>query len=56
MDEGLFMWERIVLAGIITFCIYLFLNLGGNSANMPSLDAKTEVLPKFINRIAFLNL
>jgi len=26
------MWERIILAGIATFCIYLFLNLGNNSS------------------------
>lgn len=25
------MWERIILAGIATFCLYLFLNLGSNS-------------------------
>ncbi len=34
VDRGLgfrVMWERIILAGIATFCIYLFLNVGNNS-------------------------
>ena len=46
------MLERIVLAAIITFCVYLFLNLGSKSANIPSLDAKREVIPEFVKRIA----
>ena len=25
------MWERIILAGVATFCIYLFLNAGSKS-------------------------
>ena len=36
------MLERIVLAAIITFCMYLFLNFGGKSSNSNStlLEAK----------------
>ena len=37
------MLERILLAAIMTFCIYLFLNLGGSSdapsSNMPTNTA-----------------
>jgi hypothetical protein len=46
------MLERIVLAAIITFCVYLFINFGGNSSNAPSFDAKQEAKPGFISRIA----
>ena len=46
------MLERILLAAIITFCVYLFLNLGNKPANAPSVDAKREVIPEFIKRIA----
>ena len=45
------MLERIVLASIITFCVYLFLNLGGNPVNTPSLDGKQEFIPEFVKRI-----
>lgn len=45
------MLERILLAGIITFCIYLFLNLGGKPSNTPTLDAHNRVMnPGFFNR------
>lgn len=46
------MLERIVLAAIITFCVYLFLNLGSKPSNSPSMDAKQEVIPGFITKIA----
>ena len=49
------MLERILLAGIITFCIYLFLNLGGKSSNAPVIDAKQEAIPAFMHRIASLS-
>ena len=29
------MWERLILAGVATFCIYLFLNLG-NKPTQPN--------------------
>ncbi len=45
------MWERIVLAAIITFCVYLFLNLGTNPINTPSVDTKQELIPEFVKRI-----
>lgn len=45
------MLERIVLAAIITFCVYLFINFGGNSSNAPSFDARKEAKPGFISRI-----
>jgi hypothetical protein len=50
------MLERMLLAGIMTFCIYLFLNFGSKPANAPSLDAKSQGIPGFINRIALLDL
>lgn len=50
------MLERIVLAAIITFCVYLFLNFGGKSSNTPSFDAKQEANPGFIHRIAAFSL
>lgn len=55
-EEGLLMLERILLAAIITLCIYLFLNLGGKSSTTPSLDAKNKAIPTFINSVAFFSL
>ncbi len=46
------MLERIVLAAIITFCVYLFLNLSGKPSNRPVFDSEKEV----VNRIAFFSL
>jgi hypothetical protein len=46
------MLERILLAAIITFCIYLFLNLSGKSSNNSVIDAKQEVIPGFTDGIA----
>ena len=50
------MLERIMLAAIITCCIYLFLNLGGKSSNSPSFDANKDIVPAFLHRVAFFNL
>ncbi|WP_319422762.1 hypothetical protein [Pleurocapsa sp. FMAR1] len=49
------MLERIMLAAVITCCIYLFLNLGGKSSKTPSFDAQKETVPTFLHRVAFLN-
>lgn len=46
------MLERIVLAAIITFCVYVFLNLSGKSSNAPTIDAKRQVSPSSIHRVA----
>lgn len=46
--EELLMLEKIVLAGIITFCVYLFLNLSSKSSNRPSLDARKEVINRIV--------
>jgi|GEM_PF-5395088 len=46
------MFERIILAAIITFSVYLFLNLGGNSSNAPVIDAKKGIVSEFIYRVA----
>jgi len=48
------MFERIILAAILTFCAYLFLNLGGNSSKTPVIDANKGVVPDFIDRVASL--
>ena len=45
------MLERIILAAIMTFCIYLFLNLGAKSSEMPSLET-TKTAPNFFQRVA----
>lgn len=50
------MLERIVLAAIITFCIYLFLNLGGKPSKNPSFDAKNDVIPGLLQRVAMFAL
>lgn len=50
------MFERIVLAAVITFCVYLFLNLGGKSSNTPVIDAKQDAMPVLLRRIASLSL
>lgn len=46
------MFERILLAAVITFCVYLFLNLGGKSSSTPSINAEQGVIPGFVHRIA----
>ena len=48
------MLERMLLATIITFCIYLFLNLSGKSSHTPVLDAQKRAIPGFITQASFL--
>ena len=50
------MWERIILATVITVCIYLFLNLGSESSNRQSLNVENNTVSKFINRVASFSL
>jgi len=45
------MLERIVLAAIITFCIYLSLNLGSKSSISPSFDANKNTTSGFLHRV-----
>ena len=45
------MLERIVLAAVVTFCIYLFLNLGAKSSDAPSLEMTEKTRSSFIERI-----
>lgn len=45
------MLEKIMLAAIMTFCLYLFLNLGGNTSDESSLDVNQEVIPRLVERI-----
>lgn len=45
------MLERIILAAVVTFCIYLFLNLGTQSSNTP-LETKSALIPGFVRKIA----
>lgn len=47
------MLERILLAAIFTFCIYLFLNLGGKTSNAPALDAQKRNIPGFLTQAPF---
>ncbi|NJL52122.1 MAG: hypothetical protein HC930_07685 [Hydrococcus sp. SU_1_0] len=49
------MLERILLAAIITFCVYLFLNLGSKSSNNLEIDAKQEVTSGFWGGIASIS-
>ena len=49
------MLERILLAAIITFCIYLFLNLGGKSSKTHALDAQKKVISVFLTPSSFLS-
>ena len=46
------MLERIVLAAVVTFCIYLFLNLGAQSSSTPSFETKNTSIPGFVRKIA----
>ena len=48
------MLERILLAMITTFCIYLFLNLAEKSSNMPAFATQSYVVP-IINRVIYWN-
>ena len=49
------MLERIILAGVITFCVHLLLNVGGNSSNSSVIDAKQEVASKLVHQAAFFS-
>lgn len=44
------MLERIVLAAVITFCAYLFLNLSGKSSNSPTVESRTQGIYLVIDR------
>ena len=48
------MLERIVLAAIITFCVYVFLGLNSKSPEAPSLEM-SETTPGLIQRITSLS-
>lgn len=50
------MWERVILATVITFCIYLFLNLGGKSSTEPSFYAENNTISKPIFRFTIFSL
>ena len=50
------MWEKIILATIMTVCIYLFLNLGGESSSRQSLNVENNTVSKLINRVASFSL
>jgi hypothetical protein len=46
------MLERILLAAVITFCVYLFLNLGGKSSSSTSINTEAKAISGFVHRIA----
>ncbi|MBW4534703.1 MAG: hypothetical protein KME09_12285 [Pleurocapsa minor HA4230-MV1] len=46
------MFERILLAAVITFCVYLFLNLGSESSSTPSINAEQGAISGFAHQIA----
>lgn len=45
------MLERVLLAISVTFCIYLFLNLGGKSSRTQSLNTKIALIPEVIHQV-----
>ncbi len=45
------MLERILLAVITTFCIYLFLNLSDKSSEIPTVNAQSHGMTKLVNRM-----
>jgi len=49
------MLERIVLAAVITFCIYLSLNLGRQSSTPPSFGVNKNTDPGFLHRVAYFS-
>ncbi|MEL6501220.1 MAG: hypothetical protein AAFQ23_07420, partial [Cyanobacteria bacterium J06623_1] len=49
------MLERIILAGVITFCVYLFLNVSSKSSNSSIIDAKWEEIAGFAHQAAFFS-
>ncbi|MEO0013169.1 MAG: hypothetical protein RLZZ535_1558 [Cyanobacteriota bacterium] len=49
------MFERILLAAVITFCVYLFLNLSGQSSSSPSINAEQGGISGFVHQIASIS-
>ena len=47
------MLERVLLAVSVTFCIYLFLNLGGKSSRTPPFNTKIGLIPEVLHQVAF---
>ena len=50
------MIERIVLAAVITFCAYVFFNLGSKSSNAPRIEAGQQTVPGFARQVAAFSL
>ena len=46
------MWERIILAVVTTFCIYVFLNIGNESSTKPSFHVNNEAISELVQRVA----
>ena len=46
------MFERMILAVIITFCAYVFFNVGQQSSNSSIIEAKPEVVPELTDWVA----
>ena len=49
------LWERLVLAVVATFCIYLFLNLGNNSKQPSFIGQSLTEGSHFIFNIPFFS-
>ncbi|NJK56160.1 MAG: hypothetical protein HC939_09265 [Pleurocapsa sp. SU_5_0] len=49
------MLERILLAAVITFCVYLFLNLGEKASSTPTINAEQGVISGFVEQIASIS-
>lgn len=47
------MLERVLLAVGVTFCIYLFLNLGEKSSRTQSFNTNISLIPEVIHQVAF---
>jgi len=45
------MLERIMLAAIVTFCIYLFLQLSGKPSKSAFFDDHIGKVPKFVSEL-----
>ena len=50
------MLERIMLAAVITFCVYLSLNLGSKPSNAPTFDSHNHTVPSVWQGVASFNL
>ena len=46
------MLERIVLAVIVTVCICSFLNVSQKSSSSSIIEAKPELIPELMHRVA----